>query len=226
LQSFLKILFIDDHPGLRDGLAYLLSQKNPDFKFITARTGEEALQKLSEDEEIQTVILDLNLDGTNGLSLLPKLRENRPSIKVLVYTMYSDPLHIEAAIKADIQGYVTKDIDIEEFEKAIESISKGNNYYNKAASSVIHSLLFKGNRNSAEIEDKASLCFQNYKTLTKKEQETFLFLAQKMETFEIAEKLGKSEKTVINQRAIIYQKMNLKDRLELVEAAKLLGVIL
>lgn len=226
MQSCLKVLFIDDHLGLRDGLAFLLNQKNPQLEIVTARTLEESLSKLSDDSDIETIILDLNLDGFDGLSFLPSLRKIRPHLKVLVYTMYNDPMHIEAAIKADIQGYIAKDVDVEELNKAVTSILKGNNYFNRKASSVIHSLLFKNQNSRNHNEDEASQCFQNYKTLTKKEQEIFLLLAQKKDTYEIAELLGKSEKTVINQRSIINQKMNIKDRLELVEAAKLLGVII
>ena len=68
--------------------------------------------------------------------------------------------------------------------------------------------------------------FENYKTFTPKEQEVFLLLAQEKNTDEIADLLGKSEKTVINQKSIIYQKLGIKDRLELLRAARKLGVIL
>lgn len=225
MPSTLKILFIDDHSGLRDGLAFLLSQKNPDLQFFSVSTMEEALKVLKETQDIGTVILDLNLNGKDGLLVLSELRKINPGLNVLVYTMFNDPIHIEKAINADIQGYVTKEIDIEEFEKAIISVSRGNNYYNKQASSVMHSIIFKNSRQETKA-DYTTECFKNYKSLTKKEQEVFQLLAQKKEVYEIAEILGKSEKTVINQRAIIYQKMAIRDRLELIEAAAQLGVIL
>ena len=67
--------------------------------------------------------------------------------------------------------------------------------------------------------------YMDYKSLTKSEQEVFALLAQKKETCEIAKILNKKEKTVINQRSIIYQKLNVHDRLELIEFAKNIGVL-
>jgi len=226
LRSILKILFIDDHAGLRDGLAYVLSSKNPSLQFLTATNENEAVEQLEKNPDVSEVILDLNLAGKDGLLLIPRLKEIRQSVKILVYTMHNDPIHIEKALAHDIHGYLTKDIDIDELEKAILIVSKGSNYYNRQASSIIHSILFKGKRFAKEQDDKVTTCFQNYKTLTKKEQEVFLLLAQKKETYEISSLLGKSEKTVINQRSIIYQKMQIQDRLELMESAKMLGIIL
>lgn len=225
MQSQLKILFVDDHAGLRDGLAFMLNQKLKDVQFITASTYAEAIDSLKENSEIHTVILDLNLDGKNGLELIPEFRKIHSDISILVYSMYNDPIHIENAIRANIQGYISKDADIEELETAITTVCKGNTYFNKQASKVMRSLLF-GNSGSFETSDKVTQCFRNYKTLTKKEQETFLLLVQKKEIDEIAKTFGTSEKTVLNSRSIIYQKMQVKDRLELIEAAKNLGVIL
>lgn len=226
MQSILKILFIDDHSGVRDGLAFVLSGKNPNLHFLKATNEEQAVKQLEENPDVSEVILDLNLAGKDGLLLISRLKEIKKDIKILVYTMYNDPIHIEKALAYGIHGYLTKDIDIDELEKAILIVSRGNNYYNKQASSIIHSILFNGKRFSKEQDDKVALCFQNYKTLTKKEQEVFLLLAQKKETYEISNLLGKSEKTVINQRSIIYQKMQVQDRLELLESAKMLGIIL
>ena len=97
MQSQLKILFVDDHAGLRDGLAFMLNQKLKDVLFITASTYTEAIESLKEKSEIHTVILDLNLDGKNGLELIPEFRKIHSDISILVYSMYSDPIHIENA---------------------------------------------------------------------------------------------------------------------------------
>lgn len=225
MQSQLKILFVDDHSGLRDGLAFLLNQKLKNVQFITASTYADAVEFLRENPDIHTVILDLNLDGKNGLELVPEFRAINQEINILVYSMYNDPIHIENAIKANIQGYISKDADIEELETAITTVCMGNTYFNRQASKVMRSLLF-GNSAAFESSDQITQCFRNYKTLTKKEQETFFLLVQKKEIDEIAKIFGTSEKTVLNSRSLIYQKMQVKDRLELIEAARNLGVIL
>lgn len=227
MPSVLKILFVDDHSGLRDGLGFLLSQNNPSLSFYNATTGEECLQILKNNPDILTAIVDLNLNGKSGIALIPQLREITPKLNIIIYTMFNDPVHIEESLKADIQGYVTKDAGIKELEHAIITVSEGNTYYNKITSQIMHSLLQRNSEPSKSRKNDSSISlFERYKSLTKKEQEVFALLAQKKETYEIAEVLKKSEKTVINQKSIIYQKLNIRDRLDLIENAKLLGVIL
>lgn len=225
LQSVLKILFIDDHAGLRDGLCFCLSQKNPQLSFVTALSSKDGISALKENEDCSIAVVDINLDGENGLELIPELRKIVPLLKVIVFSMYSDPIHIEQALKANIQGYITKDSPLDELEEAIVSVNKGNSYFNRQTNKVIVSLATGTKNGFQSTEDKIQTLFYNYKALSKKEQEVFLLLAKKKETWEIAEILGKSEKTVINQKSIIYQKLNIRDRLDLLDSAKTLGVI-
>ncbi len=227
LQSQLKILFVDDHSGLRDGISFLLSKENANLQFYNASTKEDALEILRNNSGIKNAILDININGESGLNFIDDFRMLVPQLNIIIYTMYSDMLHIEAALKKNIQGYITKDCEVREIEKAIEFVSGGSMYYNKAAKEVMQTLLFNNNYSKADYEElRVQELFENYKTFTPKEQEVFLLLAQEKNTDEIAELLGKSEKTVINQKSIIYQKLGIKDRLELLRAARKLGVIL
>ena len=235
LQSQLKILFIDDHAGLRDSLSYLLEHKNPMLKFYLAGNLERAIVFLKSNPDIPIAIVDLNLSGEDGLSAIDEIRKINPQIKILVYTMYNDPMHISDSFKKNIQGFITKDFDVNEIEKAILTVNEGNLFYCKEAQKIMYNLLNKkdsdssggyfGTSETADLQN-AEIIFKNYQTLTKKEQEVFEMLAQKKDVYEIAEILKKSHKTIQNKKSIIYQKKNLKDRLELVEAAKLLGVII
>ena len=133
--------------------------------------------------------------------------------------MYADPLHVEAALGAGVQGYVTKSASIEELESAILAVTTGGTYYDRTAAKIMQSLL------APPHEQNDTRPYMNYRSLTKKEQEVFALLAQKKDTKEIAQLLRKSEKTVINQRSLIYQKLDIRDRLDLIEYAKTLGVI-
>ena len=232
MQSQLKILFIDDHVGLRDSLSYLLERKNDSLKFHLAGDAERACICLKSNMDIGIAVVDLNLDGEDGLSAIDEIRKIKPDIKIIVYTMYNDPLHIKQALQKDIQGFITKDFDADEIEKAILSVNAGNLFYCKDAQSVLYELLHKGAGSAGGYQttegesQNAEVVFKNYQSLTKKEQELFAILAQKKDVYEAAELLHKSLKTIQNQKSIIYQKMNLKDRLELIEAARVLGVIL
>ena len=165
----------------------------------------------------------MNLDGQEGLNAIPVLKTFNPNIAILVYTMFSDPLHVEKALKAGVAGYVTKKTKLTELEQAIIAVSEGRNYYGSIVSKIIRQILagnIQVNDNSRQMQ-----LYSDWKTLTKTEQEVFALLAQKKETYEIAEILGKKEKTVANQKSMIYQKLGIRDRLDLLDIAKTLGVI-
>lgn len=232
LQSQLKILFIDDHSGLRDSLSFLLEKKNPLFKFYLASDLDRAELYLKSNPEISIAIVDLNLNGEDGLVLIDPLRQIKAELKIIIYTMYNDPIHIKNSLQKDIQGFITKDLDAAEIERAILCVNDGNLFYCKEAKAILHELIQSkavaggGFYSGEEGERNTEVIFKNYQMLTQKEQEVFALLAQKKDVDEVADLLNKSVKTIQNKKSLIYQKMNVKDRLELVEAAKLLGVII
>ena len=224
MQSQLKILFADDHVGLRNGMTQMLKNKDSSFDFVCASDYESALETLKENRGIKIVILDLNLDGRSGLELIPELKKLSPDISILIYTMFNDVIHVENSLLNGVQGYITKDATIDELASAITTVANGNSYFNKAATELMQSLLTKHGREH-DITNDLSYLFDNYKSLSKKEREVFILLSQDMHVTDIAKKLGKSEKTVINQRTEVYSKLDIKDRHDLLEKAKLLGLI-
>ena len=193
MQSPLKILFIDDHTGLRDGMIFMLQNKNPSLSIIGVGTISEAVKKLNEDKDIKIVILDLNLDGENSLESVSKMRGVKPDVLILVYTMYNDDIHVEHALLIGVQGFITKEASIDEVEKAILAVGSGNTYYNSVASKVLHTLLPQ-NKGKHSVHNEKSYLFDNYKSLSKKENEVFIHLAEGLDVVEIAKLLGKSEK--------------------------------
>ena len=224
MQSQLKILFVDDHVGLRDGMKEMLKNKDSSFDFVCASDYESALETLKENRDIKIAILDLNLDGRSGLELIPEMKKLNPEISILIYTMFNDVIHVENSLLNGVNGYITKDATIDELTAAITTVAKGNSYFNKTATEMIQSMLNNHGR-AHNITNDLSYLFDNYKSLSKKEREVFILLSQDMHVADIAKKLGKSEKTVINQRTEVYSKLDIKDRHDLLEKAKLLGLI-
>ena len=229
MQSALKILFIDDHKSLRDGLAFLLKSRNGEFDFLFASSLEEAKSVLEAEEKIDLAVLDLNLDGEDGLSAIPILRAKKSGVPIIVYSMYADERRIEKALEYGVQGYITKNDGTDELESAIKIVANGSLYYSMAAGLVIQKKLF-GNSGDGVASGRTGSksdgdFYRRYMDLSKSEQEVFALLAQKKKTGEIAKILGKKEKTVINQRTMIYQKLCLDDSIELIDYAKNLGVI-
>ena len=99
MQSQLKILFLDDHAGLRDSLGTFLSNKNPALQFYYAGNKDEALKILTENPDMKNAIVDINLNGINGLDLISTFRNQTPNLNVIVYSMFADVLHIEQALQ-------------------------------------------------------------------------------------------------------------------------------
>lgn len=221
----LKILFVDDHVGLRDCMADSLKRKNDSFEFVCANDYETCIEALKENRDIKIVILDLNLNGKSGLEIIPEIKKISPNVSILIYTMFNDLIHVQNALLSGVQGYITKDSTIDELAVAILSVSRGNSYFNKIATDFMQTFLGKKN-NLREIKNEMDYLFENYKDLSVKEREVFILLSQGMNIADIAKKLGKSEKTVINQRTAVYSKLDISDRHELIEKAKLLGFIL
>lgn len=225
MPSQLKILYVDDHEGLRNCMGNFITSRNPQISFFFTKDADEAKKILSENSEIKTAVLDINLNGKNGLSLIEDFRKINPELDILVYTMFTDLLHIEQALKKNVQGYVTKDSSAEEFEKALLSVAGGNMHFNKNARAVMKSILGKEDKTPHKKTPEENL-FEGYKTLTKGEKRVFELAANQKSTEEIAEELGKSAKTVRNQFSLIYQKLQISSRTEVVTAAKTLGVVL
>ena len=112
-----------------------------------------------------------------------------------------------------------------QLEKAIFAVADGNLYYNQRVNQIMHLMLNKGDADQNDKDAHIFSLVENYKMLSKKEQEVFKLLTNGKTSKEIAEILGKAEKRIINQRSNIYGKLDLHDRLDVIEAAQALGVI-
>lgn len=223
LQSQLKILYIDDHSALCESLAQVLEAKEESLKVYTANNVENAIECMKQNTDIQIILLDLNLNSQSGLELITPLRNINPDLKVIIYTMHADPLHIEQALKCSIQGYITKEIKTAEIIRAILNVANGSTVFNRESSLIMNSML---NGSKQKISNDVQELFFKYSTLTVREQEIFSLLANEKDVYEIAKTLALTVKTIQNQKSMIYQKMNFQDRLDVIRAAKKLGVIL
>jgi len=219
----MNILFIDDHPIMREGVSSLLKKENPEWVISTAEDEIKAIEILKSSPEISLIILDMNLNGKNGLDFISDFKSINNQLKILIYTTYVEPLHICQALKSGINGYVTKGASTDELIRAVKSMEFGGTYYNKETEQIVQNILTES---KSGIETASGELFSRFKELSDKDKTLFNLLASKMEIVEIAKQLGVSEKTISNRRSILYAKMNIKDRLELIEKAKTLGVIL
>ncbi len=127
-SNFIKrILVVDDHSIVRQGLKLLIEQE-PDLKVCaTAENTSQALDRMKE-EEFDLAIVDITLNGSNGLNLTETLKEKYPELPVLILTMHEEELYAKRAFRSGANGFVTKHEAAETIITAIRLILSGKDY--------------------------------------------------------------------------------------------------
>jgi len=189
-----KIIIADDHPVVLFGTKIFLEKKG--FNVIMAcENGLEAYnQILARKPEI--AVLDMSMPGLSGLEVLEKLEQQKSATKVILLTMHNDASLFNRARALNAKGYLLKDFAMEELEKCIREIEKGNTYF---SSHLSQKLTINGN----DEEDP------NLKQLTFAERKILELVADQKSTKEIAALLFISEKTVETHRSHIIKKLNI-----------------
>jgi len=208
----MKILLVDDHAVLREGL---VAQVNREADLVvcgeaeTARAAVEAVEKLNPD----LVLADITLPGRNGLELIRDLRALRPSVPVLVLSMHDASLFAERVLRAGGRGYVSKQQSGSQLIKAIRHVLSGQIYLSEEVSTRLLGS-FTGKSERPKTLSPVEL-------LTDRELEVFNLIGQAKETKDISRRLGMSGKTVEAHRASIKRKLKLKTGPELTRHAVL-----
>ena len=204
-----NIYIIDDHPLLVKGLSELINAQ-PDLE-VTGTTGEwtEALE-IFKKKLPEIVILDVTLKNANGIEVLKNLKVHFPNIRVLMLSMHDENLYALRALKAGAQGYIMKAAATEKVVQAIRQILSGELYLSDVmAKKTMAQLVGRRKEPGASpLED-----------LSDRELEVFGLIGQGHGTWQIAEELHLSIKTIESHRAHIKEKLNLRTATELVQHA-------
>ena len=201
----LRVLIVDDHEVLRDGVKRVLDKQPGTVTFGEAGTAPEAL-RLAREQEWDVVVLDLSLGGRSGLEVLKELRQLRPRLPVLVLSMHSEEQFARRAFKAGAAGYITKDSPRAELLKAVKKVSEGGTYVSPA---LAEKLVFDLRR-----DDRPP-----HETLSDREFEVMRLIASGKTVKEIAGILSLSDNTISTYRARILEKMGMKTSAELTHYA-------
>lgn len=190
-----------------------LQQMNPRLDIVAeAGSLKEAKEKVDELAVIDLVLLDLNLPDGNGAELLGYLKKKKPETKVLVISVDLNPKHIVALIDEGINGFISKDVQAEELNEAINAVMLGMGYYGKIIMTLVDEVA------TAADEDIS-------KMLTQRELEVMELCAQGMSAQEIAEKLFLSRRTIEGHKSHIFEKMGFKNIGELINYAFSHGIL-
>lgn len=206
-----RILMVDDHPIVREGMARFLNQQNELCLCCQASNTEEALEAMSNCEH-DLAIVDISLEGDSGLNLIKSLRKHYPTLGILTLSMHDESLFAERALRSGANGYLMKQEGTENILLAVRQVLAGNIYLsNKMYNGLSQRLISSGMSRSPIAE------------LTEREFVILQLLGLGFGTRQIAEKLSRSIKTIEAHRANIKEKLQLKSGRELIRfAVKLL----
>lgn len=199
----MKILIVDDHAVVREGLSRLLSV-HFEGALLQAETVEAALD-LYAKERPSLVVLDLNLEGPGGLEMLRRLLASEPDARVIIFSMHHDPVYAVKALKAGAKGYVGKAAPVEELLEAVRAVNAGGQYVDRDLASRIALA-------QAAPEDPLQ-------ALTLREVEILRLLGQGKSLTAIAENLGIAYKTVANISTQMKVKLGLDRTADLIRLA-------
>ncbi|MCH5270635.1 MAG: response regulator transcription factor [Lachnospiraceae bacterium] len=196
----IKVMIADDHELIREGLKQLLELEGDIEVVAEAGNGVECLEKLKKVYP-DVLLLDINMPKQNGIEVLQKIRDRNMKIGVLILTVHNEVEYLIKAVDIGVNGYLMKDSTSEELRKAIYSVMKKENYIQASLIPLLNSRLIARDIDKEKIE-----------SLTKRELEVLIKIANGMSNKEIANHLNISERTVKNHISNIFKKIDVSDR--------------
>jgi len=195
----IKILLVDDHKMVREGLKSILEKEN----FIVtaqANNGVEAVNIL-KDQQVDIVLTDINMPKMDGLELLKTIKRENPDQKVIALTMLGESQHIKQMLKAGASGYLLKNCSVQEIRKAIEAVMKGDTYYSPEVTQIIMDNLMgkKSSKMAVEVP------------LSARELEVLHLIIKECSNQEIADTLFISTRTVDAHKRNLLEKTGSKN---------------
>jgi DNA-binding NarL/FixJ family response regulator len=201
-----RVLIVDDHEVVRDGVKRLLEEQPGDIVCGEAGTPDEAIRQ-AQAGDWDAVILDLSFTGKGGLEVLKELKQIRPRLPVLVLTMHSEEQYARRVFKAGAAGFITKDSPRAELSKAIHKVMEGGKYLSQALAEKLILDLEHGVERTPD------------KILSDREFQVMRLIASGKTLSEIAGLLALSDKTISTYRARLMEKMGMRTNAELTHYA-------
>jgi two-component system, NarL family, invasion response regulator UvrY len=208
----IRVFIIDDHAIVRAGLRRLLTESSDIEVVGDAGSAEEALAALA-DLDADVVLLDLALPGMSGLEALPLFRQQRPDVRVLALSMYSEEQYALRVFQAGADGFISKSSVIEELLVALRRVAAGRKYVGAAAAE----------RLAENLQQPPAISVVDL--LSPRELETLRLIASGETAREIAGRMGVSTKTVGTFRYRLLAKLKLRNNVEVAHFATEHGLL-
>jgi DNA-binding NarL/FixJ family response regulator len=211
-QKKTKILVVDDHPIVRQGLAQVLNQETDMMIDCEAGDVTEAMDCYRKNKP-DFAIIDISLKGGNGLELAKSLLALDPKLPILIMSMHDESLYVQRVLKAGARGYLMKQEATERVVSAVRKILSGDVYVSERMNEALLNQLASGS--SGKLSAKNA----SVENLSDRELEILQLVGQGRGTRQIAEDIHVSVKTVESHYAKIKEKLNLKNANELIQYA-------
>ena len=196
----IKVMIADDHNMIREGIKQLLEFDGSIEVVCEASNGIECLEKLNLYNP-EALLLDINMPEKNGIEVLKQMKADNFNIKVLILTVHSEMEYLVNAIDIGVDGYILKDSRSSDLKNAIRTIINGESYIQPSLIPMLNNYLVNKDKKNEKVH-----------SLTKRELEVLIQIANGMLNKEIATNLNISERTVKNHISNIFRKINVSDR--------------
>jgi two-component system, NarL family, invasion response regulator UvrY len=205
-ESTMLILLVDDHPLLRFAVRQVIEHHYPSAIVREASNADDAMRIVSA-QAVELVILDIELPGASGLTMLKQIKQARPKIRCVVLTVHQDPQYLRLALQHGASGYLTKEAAPEELSEAIRTVYSGGQHVSESLSGPIDA---RGRPLPALLPDL---------NLSSRELEVLALLAKGRTVSQVATRLKLSVKTVSTYRSRLLQKLHLETTADLIRYA-------
>ncbi len=196
----IRVMLADDHVLMREGIRQLLEFDGTIDVVAEANDGEECLEKI-ETAKPQVLLLDINMPKKNGIEVLEEIKKRNINVKVLILTVHDEVEYLIKAVDIGVDGYILKDSESMELKKAINAVINGENYIQPKLIPSLNKRLVTRDNDKDKID-----------SLTSRELEVLVQVANGMFNKEIATSLNISERTVKNHISNIFKKIDVSDR--------------
>lgn len=203
LSNTIKVMIVDDHELIREGLSKIIDMENDIDIVYKAKSGIEALEVI-KDIKPDVILLDINMGELNGIETLKKIKASGSKTKIIMLTVYDDVEYISQSINLGANGYVLKDSDSDTLIKTIKIVNDGGSYIQPtlATQLIKHMTTEKKSTSDKKLLD----------LLTRRELIVMKEISSGLNNKSISKKLNISEKTVKNHVSSILKKLELQDR--------------
>jgi DNA-binding NarL/FixJ family response regulator len=205
-RNIIKILVVDDHSIVREGLKQILADNLEMVVAGEASSGQEAIQKVRAGS-YDMVVMDISLPDRNGLEVLEQVKISYPKLPILILSMHAEEQYATRAFKAGASGYLTKESASDQLIFAIQKVAQGGKY---VSPSLAEKLVFELVKDSQK---------PLHEVLSDRELQVLCLFASGKTLTEVSQTLCVSVKTISTHRARILEKMGMRNNAELIRYA-------